>query len=158
MGCPYQYYNEEDISYPRLFCKLTKRSCMYVKKCELEHRFVSQDNTNECYYYNMELRKNVPKGSYPIVTKRKSIRGMILYVEIDGRTIQTILPKVDDYKENYIYLEFCEDGSIIPHEKPVEKKPSKSEHKEDVLVAETEDEEVAKPKKRKRNYGRKDNN
>jgi hypothetical protein len=83
---------------------------------------------------------------------------MILYVEIDGRTIQTILPKVDDYKENYIYLEFCEDGSIIPHEKPVEKKPSKSEHKEDVLVAETEDEEVAKPKKRKRNYGRKDNN
>lgn len=57
MSCPYEFYNEEETFYPRLYCKIDNKYCIYSKKCEKVYKFISLENQEECYKYIMEMQK-----------------------------------------------------------------------------------------------------
>ena len=65
MGCPYEYYKEEETYYPRLYCNIDNKYCMYSKKCLKVEKFVSIEGElwKECYKYVENKIKNIPNGS-----------------------------------------------------------------------------------------------
>ena len=71
MACDYQYYKDPNSYYPMLYCSIDNKRCLYSKRCELEKRFISLDNTKECYKYNMKKIKNIPEGSFYVVNKQE---------------------------------------------------------------------------------------
>lgn len=134
MSCPYQYYKDGDEYYPRLYCRVDNNYCLYAKRCEKVYKFISLDRTEECYKYNLEMKKNIPDGSYFVQVYRPNKKGnLILYVVI-GESITKIQTELRELNQNYVYLkEGLEDYevSLIPFvekKRPYTKKP-KSEDK-----------------------------
>lgn len=134
MSCPYQYYKDGDEYYPRLYCHVDNNYCLYAKRCEKVYKFISLDRTEECYKYNLEMKKNIPDGSYFVQVYRPNKKGnLILYVVI-GESITKIQTELRELNQNYVYLkEGLEDYevSLIPFvekKRPYTKKP-KSEDK-----------------------------
>lgn len=111
MSCQYNYY-ENDYD---LMCKVNGKPCIYRKKCDKVGKFIPNDNQEECYIYNMEKIKNIPKGSKYIVFTKKDY----LYVMIDDDhtiKVKNTLGKID---QDYIYLKETIDGyeiSLTPFE------------------------------------------
>lgn len=115
--CDYQYYKEDETYYPHIYCKLTNKYCMYQKKCEMVEKFIpiEDEKWKECYMYIMEQQKNIPKDSYLIQTARTNKHGKTyLYVIIDDcvEKITTDI-KVEDIKQNYIYVKETKDGYVV---------------------------------------------
>lgn len=134
MSCPYQYYKDGDEYYPRLYCRVDNNCCLYAKRCEKVYKFISLDRTEECYKYNLEMKKNIPDGSYFVQVYRPNKKGnLILYVVI-GESITKIQTELRELNQNYVYLkEGLEDYevSLIPFvekKRPYAKRP-KSEDK-----------------------------
>ena len=85
MGCDYQYYKDIETYYPYLYCSIDGKRCLYSKRCELKHKFIPLGTEDECYKYNIELRKNIPSGSYFVVNQRPTKRGTYyIYVDYNG--------------------------------------------------------------------------
>lgn len=99
MGCDYAYYKEEETYYPRLYCRLNNRYCIYSKKCLKQERFIPTDNQGECYIMNMEKKKNIPSGSCYVRFEHKGY----LFVEIDNTHVVQIKNTLDNVKD-YVYV------------------------------------------------------
>lgn len=116
MSCGYEYYDEDENYYPRLRCKLNNGSyCLYSKKCEKVQKFVPIEGElwKECYLYNMEKAKNVPKGSYFIQSYRPNKKGKLyLYVVMDDK-VQKVLSDLEEINQDYVYLKETLDGYIV---------------------------------------------
>ena len=157
MACIYGYYKKEETYYPRLYCKLTDKSCRYSKKCLKEERFIPLDNQGECYLYNMEKKKKIPNGSNYVRFEHKGY----LFIEVDdNRTIKVknTLGKVEDY----VYLrKVGNDYEISLSPFPTEiKKEDKEPKVEKVEKVEIEKEKTtttkSKKKKSNNNYVKKE--
>lgn len=101
MGCIYSYYKEEETYYPRLYCKVNGKYCIYSKKCLKQERFIPIDNQNgeECYLYNMEKRKSIPKGSNYV----RFIHKGYLFVDLDDNKTVKIKNTLDNVQD-YVYI------------------------------------------------------
>lgn len=132
--CPYMTYKEDYEYFPRLYCALTDKYCMYSKKCLKENKFVPiGDLWKECYLYNMEKAKNVPKGSYFIQSYRPNKKGKLyLYVVMDDK-VQKILSDLEEINQDYVYLKETLDGYIVStvpfQDKKVYQRKTKAEDK-----------------------------
>lgn len=112
MSCGYDYYDESEIYYPRLRCKLNNGSyCIYSKKCTKVEKFIPIDELwKECYLYNMEKSKNVPQGAYFVQSYRLSKSGKLyLYVVIKDY-VEKILTDFTELNQDYVYLKEGIDG------------------------------------------------
>lgn len=160
MACIYGYYKEEETYYPRLYCKLNGRQCIYSKKCLKQERFIPLDNQGECYLFNMEKKKNIPDGSRFVRFEHKGY----LFVEInDSHTIK-IKNTLGQQVENYVYIrQKGTDYEISLSPFPVE--PIQIEEQlvqfvehieqpkeEKVEVVETEKKKTQSTKKKKKTY------
>lgn len=120
MGCcQYGFYKEEETYYPRLYCNIDNKYCMYSKKCLKVEKFIpiEGDLWKECYKYVENKIKNIPKGSYFVESYRPNNKGKLyLYIVIDGK-VNRILSDFTEINQDYIYLK-NEDGkyklSLVP--------------------------------------------
>lgn len=119
MSCGYDYYDEEEVYYPRLRCKLSGGGyCIYSKKCTKVEKFIPIGELwKECYLYNMEKSKNVPSGAYFIQSYRPNKSGKLyLYVVIEDH-VEKILSDFTEINQDYVYLKEGIDGyevSLVP--------------------------------------------
>lgn len=99
MACIYSYYKEEETYYPRLYCKINGKQCIYSKKCLKQEKFIPLDNQGECYLFNMEMKKNIPNGSKYVRFEHKGY----LFVELDDNHTIKIKNTLDNVKD-YVYI------------------------------------------------------
>lgn len=104
MACSYQYYNEDETYFPRLYCNIDNKYCIYSKKCMIEEKFVSLENQGECYKYIMEMQKNIPKGSYYVETYRFDKNNKIIIYAIVEDSVIKIKTDLTELNQNYIYI------------------------------------------------------
>ena len=129
--CPYQFYKENEVYYPRLYCKLRDDTassyCIYSKRCDKERKYISLDvDKNECKYMIIEKRNNIPTGSFFVRTYKLRPNGTYtLYVEING-AVEKVNTSFTEFNQNYIYLRE-ENGVYTASLTPivVEKQPQK---------------------------------
>lgn len=102
MACKYEYYKPEEIYFPRLYCKINNKYCIYSKKCNRPgvEKFIPQDNQQECYLYNMEIKKDIPNGSKYIEFERNGY----LYIDIDDNHTIKVKNTLGEVNQNYIYI------------------------------------------------------
>ena len=117
MGCKYQYYKDETEAIPYLYCNIDNKRCIYSKRCDIVHRYISLDNQEECYKIMDEKEKDIPQGSYYIQAKRENQNGVYLYVDIDGN-IYKINFADKNYDKDYIYITKENDVYIASSEPP----------------------------------------
>ena len=110
MSCLYQEYHDDEIYYPHLWCSIDNKMCYYQKKCLDVEKYISIDDTKECFKFVEEQRKNIPSGSYYVQDRRIDRHGnLILYIVIDNSTTK-IVTKLDNFEQNYVYLKESIDG------------------------------------------------
>ena len=130
MACPYEYYKDNEYYYPRLYCKLNNKYCVYSKKCIKEEKFVSNGLWEECFMYIEEKAKNVPNGAYYVQSYRPNRSGkLFLYVVINDH-VEKIPTELTSIDQDYVYLKEGLDGyevSLTPFKSNVRK--TKSENK-----------------------------
>lgn len=118
MSCTYMFYKEEDRYFPRLYCSIDNKQCIFSKRCNKEERFVPNGNLwEDCGKMIEANMKNIPKGSYFIkattVNRRKKL---FLYVAINNR-VEKIATDFETINQDYIYLKEGIDGyevSLVP--------------------------------------------
>lgn len=129
MGCPYEFYKEEENYYPRLYCNTDNSYCMYSKKCLKVEKFIPIEGElwKECYKYVENKIKEIPSGSYFVESYRHNNKGKLyLYVVVDGKIVR-ILSDFTEINQDYVYLK-NEDGkykvSLVPFVEDNKKKYS----------------------------------
>lgn len=110
--CEHMYYENENEYFPRLYCKIDNKLCLYQKKCLMKNRYIPiEDNLwKECYKMIEDKIKEIPQGSYYVQSYRPNRSGkLFLYVVINDHVekIPTILTSVD---QDYVYLKEGLDG------------------------------------------------
>lgn len=128
MACTFQYYEDEQEYYARIYCKLTGKWCMYAKRCDRVNKYVPNEREKECYIYNMEMKNRVPEGSYFVQTSRKGKNGKLYIYVVYGDRSKKIATDLESIEQNYVYLREGKDKnfevSLVPF--PKEKKVKKS--------------------------------
>lgn len=112
MSCPHCFYKEEEISYPRLYCKISGNYCLYTKKCIKHEKYIpiEGDKFKECFMYIDQQRKSIPSGAYFIQSSRPNRNGKLyLYVVIKDR-VERILSNFENIDQDYVYLRRKDDG------------------------------------------------
>lgn len=117
MGCKYQYYKDEIEAIPYLYCNIDDKRCIYSKRCDIVHKYISLDNQEECYKIMDEKEKDIPQGSYYIQAKRENQNGVYLYVDIDGNSYKINFAD-KNYDKDYIYIVKENDVYIASSEPP----------------------------------------
>lgn len=120
--CPYQFYKENETYYPKLYCKLregkTVPYCVYSKRCEIRHKYISLDKADDCYVAKEAKSIMIPRGSYYVRTYKLRNNGTYsLYVDINGMT-QKINTTFTNFNQDYIYLDEVE-GVYVPSLTPI---------------------------------------
>lgn len=123
MSCQYEYYKENEEAYfPRLYCSIDDKTCIYSKKCLKVNKFISTENQGECYKMIEEKIKQIPKGSYFVETYRPNKNNkLFLYVIIEDK-VEKILSDLEELNQDYVYLKKEENNykvSLVPF--PTEK-------------------------------------
>lgn len=112
MACPYEYYKDDEYYYPRLYCKLNNKYCMYAKKCTKIEKYIQMEGNlwEECFMYVEEKAKNVPSGSYFVQSYRPNRNGKLyLYVVMQDK-VEKILSNFTTINQDYVYLKEGLDG------------------------------------------------
>lgn len=138
MACKYMYYKDENEYFPRLYCKVNDKTCIYAKRCNVEQKFIAnEDLWKECYIMIKEEMKNIPSGAYYVQSSRKNRLGkLFIYVVIED-SVEKIAVDFDEINQSYVYLNKTTDGykvSLTPFEekkKTVSTKKTKAVKKED---------------------------
>ena len=113
MSCPYQIYKEEETYFPYLYCSINNgKRCYYSKRCNIEQKYISLDNTKECYIYNMNKKTNIPKGAVEVVMTRPTSDGTYLYINVDGNN-QKVKIDVENYDKDYVYYKKLANGCKV---------------------------------------------
>lgn len=134
MGCKHSYYKDDNIYYPRLYCDIDDKYCIFSKRCDVVNKYIPLDNFDEkeCYKYVMGEQKNIPIGSYWVQTYRPCKRGgLYLYVVVNDK-IEKVSMDSQELKQNYVYLKEDIDGykvSLVPFSSEPKPKNTKSQNK-----------------------------
>lgn len=130
--CEHMYYENENEYFPRLYCKIDNKLCLYQKKCLMKNRYISIEGElwKECYKYVENKIKNIPSGSNFVESYRPNHKGKLyLYVVIDGK-VNRILSDFTEINQDYVYVKKDGDNyklSLVPFVKDTEnKKKTKS--------------------------------
>lgn len=130
--CEHMYYENENEYFPRLYCKIDNKLCLYQKKCLMKNRYISIEGElwKECYKYVENKIKNIPNGSNFVESYRPNHKGKLyLYVVIDGK-VNRILSDFTEINQDYVYVKKDGDNyklSLVPFVKDTEsKKKTKS--------------------------------
>ena len=130
--CQHMYYKDENEYFPRLYCKIDNKLCLYQKKCLMKNRYIpTEDNLwKECYKMIENKIKDIPDGSYFVQSYRPNRNGKLyLYVVIKDK-VERVLSNFTTINQDYIYLKEGLDGyevSLTPFKSNARK--SKSEDK-----------------------------
>ena len=148
MACIYSYYKKEETYYPRLYCKINGKQCMYTKKCLKQEKFIPTDNQDECYLSIMESKKNIPNGTHYVRFTHKGY----LFIEIDDKRtikVKNTLGEVGDY----VYIK------QVGNDYEISLSPFPTEVKEESpkKVEQNQDTESVKPKRPKTTNNKKKN-
>lgn len=119
MSCKYSYYKDEDVFFPRLYCKSDNGICIGSKRCDLKEKFVPLENYNikSCFKYIMAEEKNIPKGSNYISTYRINKKGFLYLYVVIGDHVERIETQLKEIDQQYIYLKKNKDSydiSLVP--------------------------------------------
>lgn len=128
MGCKYSYYKEEYEYFPRLYCNIDDRYCMYSKKCIKENKFVPLESQKECYKMIERETKNIPKDSYFVQTYRPNKNGELFLYVVIGQGVERIQTKLKEINQNYVYLNKKASGyevSLTPFPTQVQQQPTR---------------------------------
>lgn len=115
MACEYGYYKDNEPFYPKIYCKMDGSMCVYSKRCKIQEKYIALDNQKECYKYNMEKQKEIPKGSKYIEFERKGY----LYVDMGDNHTEKIKNTLGKINQDYVYVKDGLDGyeiSLVPFE------------------------------------------
>lgn len=117
-SCKYMEYKSEEKYFPRLYCSIDGKQCIFSKRCEKEQKFIpNAELWVDCPKRISENIKDIPQGSYYIQTKRYNKKGfLILYVVIDDHT-ESITTTLTEINQNYIYIKESIDSyevSLVP--------------------------------------------
>lgn len=129
MACEYEYYDELETYFPRLYCKIDGKYCIYSKKCLKVNKFISY-HQEECYKMAMQEKKNIPNGSKYIEFERKGY----LYIDIDDNHTVKVKNTLGDFDQDYVYIRDGIDGyeiSLNPFEIKRNYTGKKSDEKRD---------------------------
>lgn len=95
--CKYSYRDENNVRQP-IYCKVTKKQCIYSQYCNKVGKFIEKNGMENCFISMEEANRNIPKGAYYVRFSKKGY----LYVEIDNKVVK-ILDTIGTVK-NYVYL------------------------------------------------------
>lgn len=126
MVCPYGFYKKEETFYPRLYCKVTDKYCMFSKRCLKEEKYIQIEGNmwKGCYDYMQNEKRDIPENSYFVESYRPNNKGKLyLYIDING-TITKVLSDFYEFNQNYIYLKEGIDGYELSMKPFAEKKKS----------------------------------
>lgn len=111
MACKHMYYKEDETYYPRLYCKINNKYCIYAKRCENKQKYIPNDDLwKECYIMIQEEQKNIPIGSKYVQLSRPNKKGnLYLYVVINDK-VEKISTQLKSINQNYVYIKEGLDG------------------------------------------------
>lgn len=133
MGCPYEFYKQEEQYFPHLYCKYSGKYCIYSKRCMIHEKYISieGDKWKECYMYTESERKNIPSGSYFVQSSRPNRNGKLyLYVVLKEEVVR-ILSDFTTLNQNYVYLKRVNDSyevSLTPFKRKIKKHGQEAEN------------------------------
>ena len=110
--CEHMYYENENEYFPRLYCKIDNKLCLYQKKCLMKNRYIPiEDNLwKECYKMIKDKIKEIPQGSYYVQSYRPNRSGkLFLYVVINDH-VEKIPTELTSIDQDYVYLKEGLDG------------------------------------------------
>ena len=110
--CKHMYYKDETEYFPRLYCKIDNKLCLYQKKCLMKNRYIPiEDNLwKECYKMIKDKIKEIPQGSYYVQSYRPNRSGkLFLYVVINDH-VEKIPTELTSIDQDYVYLKEGLDG------------------------------------------------
>ena len=110
--CQHMYYKDENEYFPRLYCKIDNKLCLYQKKCLMKNRYIPiEDNLwKECYKMIKDKIKEIPQGSYYVQSYRPNRSGkLFLYVVINDH-VEKIPTELTSIDQDYVYLKEGLDG------------------------------------------------
>lgn len=110
--CKHMYYKDEAEYFPRLYCNIDNKYCLYSKKCMVENRYKPMDNNawEECYKMIEDKIKSIPQGSYFVQSYRPNRSGkLFLYVVINNQ-VEKIATNFTTIEQDYVYLKEGLDG------------------------------------------------
>ena len=110
--CQHMYYKDENEYFPRLYCKIDNKLCLYQKKCLMKNRYIPiEDNLwKECYKMIEDKIKEIPQGSYYVQSYRPNRSGkLFLYVVINDH-VEKIPTELTSIDQDYVYLKEGLDG------------------------------------------------
>ena len=130
--CEHIYYKDENEYFPRLYCDIDNKLCLYQKKCMMQNRYILIEGNKwkECYKMIDNKIKDLPPNSYYVQSYRPNRNGKLyLYVVIKDK-VEKILSNFTSIEQNYVYLKEGLDGyevSLTPFKSGYRK--NKSEDK-----------------------------
>lgn len=129
--CKHMYYKDENEYFPRLYCNIDDKLCLYSKACYKVNKYIPIDNKwEECYKMIEDRIKEIPKDSYYVQSHRPNRSGKLyLYVVINSK-VERILTNLIHIEQDYVYLKEGLDGyevSLTPFKNSTRK--TKSEDK-----------------------------
>ena len=109
--CKHMYYKDETEYFPRLYCNIDDKICIYAKQCFKENKFVPNGNLwKECYKMIEDKIKEIPQGSYYVQSYRLNRSGkLFLYVVINDH-VEKIPTELTSIDQDYVYLKEGLDG------------------------------------------------
>lgn len=144
MSCIFQYYKAEEVYYPMLYCSVTQKPCLYRKKCNLEHKYITADgvDTSKCSIYMKNITNTeIPNGAVKVLMTRVRPNGKYsVYFEVDGVTYKANTD-LTEFDQEYIYPIQTENGydiSLTQPKKTTRKKKSTVEEAEETAQNNTE--------------------
>jgi hypothetical protein len=108
MSCENAFYRKEETFYPKLYCRINDKYCIYSYKCTKVEKFLQTNNWEECYLYNMEKEKYSRRKLLYSLSKKG-----YLYVKIDSDKVEKIKNTIGEINQDYIYLRDGLDGYEI---------------------------------------------
>ena len=106
------YYKDETEYFPRLYCKIDNKLCLYQKKCLMKNRYIPIENNlwKECYKMIEDKIKEIPQGSYYVQSYRPNRSGkLFLYVVINDH-VEKIPTELTSIDQDYVYIKEGLDG------------------------------------------------
>jgi hypothetical protein len=127
------YYRDDENYYPRLYCEISNKYCIFSKRCDKVNKYIEIENNKwkECFMYIESKAKEIPNGSYFVQSYRPNRSGKLyLYVVMKDK-VERILSDFTTINQDYIYVKEGLDGyevSLMPFKTTTRK--AKSEEKQ----------------------------
>lgn len=120
--CEYAFYKDKERIYPKLYCKLNNKACIYSKFCTKINKYIPREGMENCYMLTQK-KNDIPQGAYHV----RFIDKGYLYIDIEEDRVIKIKNTLEGVT-NYIYLKKNDCGydiSLTPFTNETKKKSSR---------------------------------